>query len=236
MRVQSKKFYFIVATMLLIGGFSELLRAQSATNTAVPFLLISPGSRASAMGEEGVAISDDASAIYWNPAGLGFQNGQEMSLTHSNWLPQFNQSDLFYENGNYKVHIPKISGTLGASLQFLSLGKFERRDEANVYLGEFSSFELALTTAYGTKLDEDIAVGLGLKLIYSSLSQLGTAHEQGSGTVRQNSRFPLRMRISSIVSLLALPFQTLDLPCITSMKRRPILFRPRSDWVLHTIS
>jgi hypothetical protein len=181
MRIQSKKFFIVVATGLLFGALSEGLFAQS-TNTAVPFLLISPGSRASAMGEAGVAMSDDASAIYWNPAGLGFQKGSELTLTHSNWLPQFNQSDLFYEYGNFKMNLPKIGGTFGVGLQYLSLGQFERRDEANQYLGTFNSFELAVTSCYGTKLDEDIAVGLGLKLIYSSLSQLGTAHEAGSGT------------------------------------------------------
>ena len=36
------------------------------------FLLISPGARASGMGETNVAVADDAYASYWNPAGLGF--------------------------------------------------------------------------------------------------------------------------------------------------------------------
>ena len=40
---------------------------------AVPFLLIAPGARAGAMGEAGVATADDATAIFWNPAGLAFQ-------------------------------------------------------------------------------------------------------------------------------------------------------------------
>ena len=61
---------------------TSIVHAQGAASTAVPFLLISPGARASATGESGVAVADDASAIFWNPAGLGFQKGMELSLSH----------------------------------------------------------------------------------------------------------------------------------------------------------
>lgn len=150
-------------------------------NTAVPFLLISPGARTSGFGEAGVAVANDASATYWNPAGLGFQKGQEVSLSHSNWLPQFNQSDLFYEYANYKINIPEISGTLGAALTFLNLGEFEARDETNTPLGKFKSFEMAFSVSYGARLDEDLSLGLGLRLIHSSLSQVSVTRELGAG-------------------------------------------------------
>ena len=167
--------------MLLAMNIPHLYAQGGPASTAVPFLLIAPGARASAMGESGVAIANDAGATFWNPAGLGFQKGQELTLSHSNWLPQFQQSDLFYEYANYKIHIPSIDGTLGAAFTFLNLGEFERRDEANLYLGTFKSYELAVTVSYGTRIDEDLSVGLGLRFINSSLSQVGTAQEQGSG-------------------------------------------------------
>ena len=45
--------------------------------TAVPFLLISPDSRGSAMGETGVATSPDANSIHWNNAKLSlFTSGK----------------------------------------------------------------------------------------------------------------------------------------------------------------
>jgi hypothetical protein len=169
-----------IAIAVLLIGQAQDVAAQ--TSTAVPFLLISPSSRNSAMGESGVAIADDVSAIFWNPAGLGFQKGMELSLNHSNWLPQFQQSDLFFEYAGYRMDIPSIGGTIGTALTFLNLGEFERRDEGNNSLGTFKSFEIAFTGSYGTQLDEDLGVGLGLRVIHSSLSQVGTAREQGSGT------------------------------------------------------
>ncbi len=166
---------------LLTTLCADIARAQGAASTAVPFLLISPAARTSAIGEAGVAIADDASATFWNPAGLGFQRGQELSLSHSNWLPQFQQSDLFFEYANYKGYFPSIGGTLGAALTFLNLGEFERRGEGNEYLGKFKSFELAFSTCYGTQIDEDLSLGLGLRVIHSSLSPVGTAQEAGTG-------------------------------------------------------
>ena len=41
--------------------------------SAVPFLLIAPGARTGGMGEAGVALANDATAVFWNPAGLAFQ-------------------------------------------------------------------------------------------------------------------------------------------------------------------
>ena len=177
---KSKAFFCAVAAGLMLLPLLQEAAAQ--TSTAVPFLLISPSSRNSAMGEAGVALADDVSAVFWNPAGLGFQKGMELSLNHSNWLPQFQQSDLFFEYASYKMDLPSTGGTIGAALTYLNLGEFERRDEGNNPLGTFKSYEIAFTAAYGTRLDEDLSLGVGLRLIHSSLSQVGTAREQGSGT------------------------------------------------------
>ncbi len=67
---------------------------------------------------------DDASAIFWNPAALAFMKGQEVSITHANWLPQFQLPDLFYDYLNYRQDIDAIGGTIGASVTYLSLGEF----------------------------------------------------------------------------------------------------------------
>lgn len=173
------RFAAIVALTAVAWG--EAGYAQGTASTAVTFLLISPNARSSSLGESGVASADDVSAIFWNPAGLGFQSGQELSLSHSNWLPQFHQSDLFYEYANYKIGLPSIGGTLGAALTYLNLGEFERRGEGNEYLGQFKSYELAVSVSYGTRMDEDLALGVGLRLIHSSLSAVPTGREQGSG-------------------------------------------------------
>lgn len=55
--------------------------------TAVPFLIITPDSRAGAMGDVGAATSADASAVYWNPSKLvRSDKNMGFSVSHTPWL------------------------------------------------------------------------------------------------------------------------------------------------------
>ena len=82
------KFMFLFITCLLLN----LLQGQTESNvskvgtTAAPFLEIEVGSRAIGMGGAFVAIANDATAIYWNPAGLSRISKIEATLVHTNWL------------------------------------------------------------------------------------------------------------------------------------------------------
>ena len=160
-----------VSFALLLASFAGVGSAtaqQIVYTTAVPFLQIEPDSRAAGMGNAGVALADNASAIFWNPAGLAAQEGAEVSLTHAQWLPAIT-SDLFYEYLTGKYHLDGI-GTLGAHITFLNLGEQEYRDENNVNLGTFRSYELAAGASYGRQVTRGLALGTGLRLIYSNLS------------------------------------------------------------------
>lgn len=136
--------------------------------TSVPFLQIEPDSRSTGMGNTGVAIADNASAIFWNPAGLAFQNQNQVSLTHANWLPAFN-ADLFYDYLVGTYYIDGI-GTIGGHITFLNLGEQTRTDETGLELGRFNSFEISAGLSYGFSISETFAVGTGLRYIYSSLA------------------------------------------------------------------
>ena len=61
---------------LLIAGMVlmvfQMLTFGQPVSTAVPDLMIAPDSRAGAMGESGVGLANNSSAIYWNPAGIDF--------------------------------------------------------------------------------------------------------------------------------------------------------------------
>ena len=73
-----RKIFLILFIFCFNDSYSQvsILRGQDTTRrpiiTAVPFLLISPDSRGSAMGETGVATSPDANSVHWNNAKLAF--------------------------------------------------------------------------------------------------------------------------------------------------------------------
>ncbi|MCH8873262.1 UPF0164 family protein, partial [candidate division KSB1 bacterium] len=92
------------------------------SEAAVLFLLITPNSRAGGMGEAFVALADDASAVYWNPAGLAFQEGKQFTGMYAKWLPQFNLDDLYYVFSGYRQSVEGL-GTVGANITFINLGE-----------------------------------------------------------------------------------------------------------------
>jgi len=155
--------------------------AQGPGSSGVLFLLIAPGARAAGMGESFVSIADDATATYWNPAGLAFQQGTEISLMHSNWLPQL-ASDLYFDYATIRRDLGPI-GTAGLSVTFINLGdQFITGELDPTVLGTFSSYELAVSGSFGSKLSANAAAGVTLKFIYSNLApEVQNTAQKGDG-------------------------------------------------------
>lgn len=65
-----KKFLIVMLASAIAVGAAADVRAQ-VSRAGVIFLLLPPGARASGMGDAFASIADDATATYWNPAGLG---------------------------------------------------------------------------------------------------------------------------------------------------------------------
>ena len=62
------KIYISTIFLIII---SSLINAQSnVATTSAAFLEIGPGARSIGMGSAFVSVADDASSIYWNPAGI----------------------------------------------------------------------------------------------------------------------------------------------------------------------
>lgn len=185
-----KTFAYFCVSLIVISFFTfetNELYSQTAVSTGVPFLLIGPNSRFGGMGETGTAISDDATAMYWNPSGLAYQTkGSEINFTHSPWLAGLNIGDLFYDYIAGRTYIKSIGGTVGASLTYLNIGEVIYTDEiGNTDASKnYKAYEMALAVAYATKLGRDWAGGFTGRFIYSRLSpnDLNVENEKGTGT------------------------------------------------------
>ncbi len=169
-------FFLVMLTFLAIPG-----RSYAQGEAAVPFLLLAPDARFSSIGESGTGLADNSAAIFWNPAGVAFLSGTEVSITHSNWLPQFNL-DLFYDYLSFRTYIEDISGSFTSSITYMNFGEFIRTGENDpTPLGTFSAFDAALTLGYATKLGTDWGIGMNFRIIHSQLSTQPTGEEEGSG-------------------------------------------------------
>ncbi|MFB6229801.1 MAG: type IX secretion system outer membrane channel protein PorV [Salinibacter sp.] len=165
----------LLGTALFVFTLAAPAHGQVGQSSAL-FLRIEPDSRAAGMGNTGVAVADNANAMFWNPSGLAFQKNTQAGITHSNWLPEFN-AGLFYEYLVGTYHVDGI-GTFGGNVRFLNLGETVIRDDQGQRVGKTSSFQLAVGTSYGYQVSERLGLGTSLRYIHSKLT---SGQLQGTG-------------------------------------------------------
>ncbi len=133
--------------------------------TAAPFLTISTGARAMGMGGAFVSVANDASAMFWNVAGIAQLPKNEIIFNHSNWL-----ADISYEYAGITMPLSAI-GTLGVSFTFLNMGEFEQTTE---YQPEgtglnFDASSFAIGLSYARQLTDNFMIGFTGKYIRENI-------------------------------------------------------------------
>jgi len=106
-----------------------------------------------------------------------------ISFMHVRWLPEL-APDLYYEFLSGTTYLEGW-GTVGGAITYINEGLNEWTDEAGNKLGEFTSYELAVSACYGTRLTENLATGITFKLIHSALApdvRVGLEQEEGVAT------------------------------------------------------
>ena len=109
--------------------------------------------RATAMGSAFVGVSDDASAMLWNPAGLSTLDSPQISLHHANLLAGAFQEVLL-------LGLPVSgAGVFGLSGSFVSYGSFDGRDPSGVLLPSYSANQIGIGLGWGKKIFGDFSAG-----------------------------------------------------------------------------
>ncbi len=157
------------ALILAIGLFLAAFSTSFAQGTSgAASLNITPGARADAMGRANVALSNDATSNWWNPAALANVDQRIFSLMHTQLVPDL-ADDVYYEYLGYTQHVEGWGG-VGASLIFLTYGKSIATSETGQELGTFSSYELSPSISLGTQVAQGLSAGISLKYVYVSLA------------------------------------------------------------------
>ena len=124
--------------------FSTLIIFTSNINatgeSGAQFLKIGIGARACAMGGAYTGIADDATSIYWNPAGLTQIDNFELSAMQHFWL-----LDMSYQN--LSAVLPSKYGDFGMSISYSSSGEIPNYENFEK-LGTYTAYDMAVTLAY----------------------------------------------------------------------------------------
>jgi hypothetical protein len=164
--------FVLVFPSLVIGQSSNDQLERIGLNTittAVPFLLISPDSRAGAMGDVGVATSADANSNHWNASKLAFvEQPIGLSFSYIPWLSNLAPDiNMVYMSGYKSIN---DRATAGASIRYFSLGEIQFTDDSGNNLQKVNPNEVAVDGAFAYKFSERFAGSFALRYIFSNLT------------------------------------------------------------------
>jgi len=138
-------------SLLIVGSASGGDPISKRGTTAAPFLEFGVGPRAVGMGKAFTAIANDATAMYWNVAGLDLLTENEVSFSYMDWIADM---DLMYAALVLKAG---SAGTFGLSITSLSTPEMlVRTVEQPEGLGwRFDAADLAVGVSYAKTLIPD---------------------------------------------------------------------------------
>lgn len=135
------------------------------------FLKIGAGARAVGMGEAFVAVADDASAIWWNPAGIAriTSEGQSLlTLNHSTW-----PAEISHEFVGYAFTYGGLPGSWAFSSTVLQMDPIPVRTEYSPQgTGEnFDAGSFNLAGTWSKNLIDRFSFGVTAKYIHMGLEK-----------------------------------------------------------------
>ncbi len=164
-----KKFILIHINLLLMVSLSMGQGGKNITNvgtTSAPFLSIEVGARSIAMGGAFVAMSDDATGLYWNSAGTARLTHAEVSFHHTDWL-----ANTSFDYAGLVIPLAAGKDALGLSFTSLSMDDMEVRTVFSPEgTGEkFSANDMAIGVSYARNLTDRFSIGFTGKYVFQKL-------------------------------------------------------------------
>ena len=145
----------IVLTLLVNVAFAGDAGQES-------LFITGAGARALGMGGAFTSVADDASTIFYNPAGLGSIPNHEFTLMHA----------TFFEGTQYNyigwVYPTLKLGGFGIGLMRVGTDDIIRRNNY-IDIGSFGFSNLQLLLSYGNRIHEKISLGTNFKIVYQSI-------------------------------------------------------------------
>lgn len=187
---------YIITIVLILITFSDIkpqlfpvLGGQRAGISTAQFLKIGVGGRATAMGDAFVAVANDVSALYWNPAGLTQFSDNQIIFSHNQWVVDINHDFVG------AVYHLDDANSFGVSLTALTMDEMKVTTEyAPFGTGEYFGFsDVGISVSYSRKMTDQFSFGGTVRYIEETLDKLkmrgfmidlGTYYWTGLGSTR----------------------------------------------------
>jgi len=179
----------ILCLTILLTGATFAQEFAKVGTAGAQFLKIGIGARGIGMANAYSAVCNDASAVFWNPAGLAQIEKNSIILSHADWL-----ADIAYEAAAYAKTFRNI-GTFGISVAYLTSGDMEETTvEQQAGTGRiFNTSDLMVGLSYAKQLSDKFSIGANVKYVREKLDtedasawaiDIGTLYYTGFNSLR----------------------------------------------------
>ena len=156
---------------LLLPGLVHAAIFEKVGTFGGQFLKIGVGARGAGMGGAFVAMADDATAVFWNAAGIARidQDKSQLTLNHANW-----PAELSFDQVGYVFHMKKIPGAFAVHARALTMQPMEETT-AFQPLGTGRTFDAGMLAAgltYARSFTDKFSAGVTANMIHTGLADL----------------------------------------------------------------
>jgi hypothetical protein len=159
-----RKIIFLCLCILFPA--SSILYPTSASTQETPglaYLKIGIGARNNGMGDASSSVSGDATALYWNPAGLARLEGVDISLSHNEYFESMRHEFAGFAYGKEKE-------AYGIAFGGLFMDGLELRGEVpGDPVGEFQPLDLFFSLSYARQVGEEARMGITFKGLHERI-------------------------------------------------------------------
>ena len=199
------------------------MAATDVGRNAADFLMIGHGARAASLGGAYTAMASEATAAYWNPAGLSSVEGSEVTFGHFAWY-----QDITVEQASFGFPLGEsFSGALSAT--YVNYGTIQGYDALGQSSGDIVAYDWVGGVSLAIAFSENFSFGLTGKYVSQRLDDITASAFAGDIGVRYNSEsFAVGATVVNLGSEMKFDQATEKLP---TAARLGIMFRPFSDAV-----
>ena len=155
---------FILPGLIWGQDITQFAGKGKVGTTGLQFLKIGVSARAIGMAEAFTALANDASAIYYNPAGLTQVQNRQLFLNHTDW-----PADINYEFLGFVYPVQKL-GIFAVHAAMLTTGDMKRTVPYVGWTGEyFNASDWLIGITYARMLTDKFSIGGNFKFIVEHL-------------------------------------------------------------------
>jgi hypothetical protein len=151
-----------IAIILLLISAPLFAQNDGAGSTGLSFLKLGVGAESIAMGEAYSSLSNDATAIIYNPARLSFGDQKNVTFMHNSSIQDLNNDFVAA-----KFTFGKLAVGLGVLRS--SVDGIEIRSAPGDPIGTFNSENLSIGVSLGYKISPTFSIGVTTKWLYEKI-------------------------------------------------------------------